>query len=170
MFDYLKTIKLQSLALGAFTVLFSLQLIGKLIVPQIINRLRSNADLIKVHEAEIDLTNLFASYNRQLALVQHHNDSIYHDFRVNVNETTSTITITSSILTVGRNKSNATATSSQHHRSMQISSVKIRMGNLSNADLVLSTQFISNWINSSSELTDRHKEFVELWDSCPSIL
>ena len=162
MIDYLKSIKLQSLALGAFTVLFSLQLIGKLILPQIMNRLRANSDLIKIHEAEIDLTNLFASYNRQLALVQHHNDSIYHDFRVNVNETTSTITITSSILTTGRNRTSNATSPNQLYRSMQISSVKIRMANLSNSDIVLSTQFISNLINSSSEFNDRHKEFVEL--------
>lgn len=160
-----KTIRLQTLILGAFATLFALQIVAKLVVPQVLNRLRWNSDsVVKIKEAEIDLAELFSAYNRQLALIQLHNETVYHDFRVNVNETTSTITISSSILTAnGRlNLSNNISTSHPMFRSMQISSVKIRMANLSNADLILSTQFITTPLNTSSVASDRHKEFVEL--------
>lgn len=148
--DYWKSMRLQTLLMGTFAILVGLQLLGKFVFPHILHRFRYN-DLIKVNEAQIDLSDLFHTHNRQFARLQHHNESIYHDFHVNVNETTSTITISSSVLAMGKNNT----------RTMQISSVKIRMANLSNADLTLSTQFITN-LAENVNFADRHQEHVQL--------
>lgn len=135
--------------MGLFIFIFGMQIVGKLLLL----RFKPNTEVFKVQETQISLDELFDSYHRQFALVQNHNDSILHNFKINVNETTSTITISSSIVTTSARNTSAV--------SMHISSVKIRMANLSNADLTLSTQFVSNLINSSNAI-ERHQELTEL--------
>ena len=149
--------------MGLFGVMLCAQLLGKLVLPQLLQRFRGNRDVVRFREAEIDITTLLATYNRQLVAVKHHNETIFHDFHVHVNETTSTVTIVSSVLTTSRsvNGSSTNDASAPVTRSMQISSLKIRMANLTNADLTLSTQFITNWMNTTA-LEDRHQEFLEL--------
>lgn len=154
--------------MGVVAMTFGMQLFGKLVLPQLLERLRgTRPNVIKYREAEIDMATLMAAYSRQLVKVQQHNDSIFHDFHVHVNETTSTIHIISTVMTTNRGEngennstSSANDKSSAINRSMQISSLTIRMANLTDADLTLSTQFITNWMN-STKLTERHQEFVQ---------
>ena len=156
--------------MGTIGAMFLLQLVGKLIIPQIRHRFFGpNPEVVKYREAEIDMATLLAAYNRQLVKVKNHNDSIYHDFHINVNETTSTITIVSSILTNSHQQQQQEQHTNESESavprySLQVTTLKIRMANLSNADLTLSTQFITNLVNATNSNTfaDRHNEFLEL--------
>jgi hypothetical protein len=140
-------VKVQTLLAVLFTLAICLQLTARLLP---ISKLRllffkSNVPVFRVKETTIDYQQLVNSQaHGKYTLVQNYNDSIVHNFNIHISELDSVITISSSIFTTNPEVNNTST------RNMQISTVKIKLANLTNSDISLTTLFVSNFINLTS--------------------
>lgn len=135
---YLRTVKLQSFIFSFLTLIVSFQLMFR-IIPFLFSK--SPSQIFKVKETLIDYEDLLDLYpGSNYMLVQNYNESIIHNFELKISESKSILTISSSIISNDKNNT----------KNMQITAVRIKLGNLTNTEISLNTLFISNFLNTTN--------------------